>query len=234
MPKLMKKFKINFIDLVRPETFSYFGMLDTEKAMLVYQWMVAQSERYTGVLEMLSDKPTCVNLMSVESFGLDWKKDLAKRYQCVFLSNIVTPGAQAWRTEHEVDLNSSRMIHVPYYGPERPEWLGNVTTERFLTDLLSTTGTLIHQYNPYHPQARAVKAVRLQVRPEFRLILRYGYPDEKHWSYWSYILATQDKGEPFLDFLKRGQEILVSELEPAEQVTASGAVPEQEVQQPEN
>lgn len=223
MSKLMKKFKINFIDLVRPETFYYFGLLDTEKTLLVYQWMASTAKKHTGVLEMLSGKPTCIGFMTVESFGANWKRSLAERFQCIFLSNIVTPGAQEWRVEHGINLNNSRMIHAPCYSSDRPEWLGNVTTERFLTDLLNTTGTLIHQYNPYHPQARAVKALRLQVRPEFRLILRYGYPDEKYGSYWSYILATQDQGEPFLDFLKRAQEILKQELEPY-------PVTEQEVQ----
>lgn len=218
----MKKFKINYADLVKSENYAKDGSLDTEKALLTYQWMVSSAVSQKGIYEMLSGRPTSIGYTCVRPFDHDWKAELGRRFAAIFLSPHLTMEAVTWKVANGIDLSGSRMIQACYYGPERPDWLAPLTVEAYLTRLLTIRGRLAHSLNPRHPAARVVKNVRLLVRPEFRLMMAYGLDDERPLS-WGFELARQGQGEPLLDFLKRAQEILKQELEPY-------PVTEQEVQ----
>lgn len=208
------KFKIDFIDLVRPETYSYFGLLDAEKVLLTYQWMVSTANRsYEGVYELLTGQPTCRGWREVEPLGKNWKSELATRFRYIFLSGLAQPGAIQWRTVNQIDLATSKVIHARYCGSDsRPYFVELGDFIRLLDRIFQAKGTLVRQLNPFHEKAREVKRVQLEIRPEFRFILKYGFPDGQYGAEWTHVLATQEKNETLPVLVKRVLETLDQEV----------------------
>ncbi|MCL4296198.1 MAG: hypothetical protein KJ077_10740 [Anaerolineae bacterium] len=218
---MQKRFKINFIDLVRPETYNFWSFLDVEKTFLVYQWMASTASGYDGAFELLSGQPTCGGFTRPNGFGANWKESLAVRLQYVLLSGLAKSGAEKWRQKNGISIQNSKIITATYYGPTPPAWLSNITLERYLDSFFLHHGRrLARQLNPFHPEAREVYGLKLHLLPGFQFVLKYGYPNEKNGSEWTFELTLQQKGEPFLDFLKRTEEVLQRELEPKSETAA--------------
>lgn len=199
---IQTKVKIKFIDLLSPDcVWPYPYTL--EQALGVFQWMVKTGEEYnkynqSGVTELLSMKPTCINFSEIESItSVD---DLQKRFHFALLSQDASSSAQEWREDERVKPNAQRSIFFPHNKE------GGIH-EDHLDSFLKTRGKLKTQLNECHKEAVNIVSIDLRVIPSgfiFRLI--YGYEG----SSWTFNLSETKSSECFSDTFWRASKKLKS------------------------
>ena len=203
MSKIKTRAKIRFIDFLRPESFPYPYTI--EQAFHVFRWMVSTRAAYqewmrSGVYELLSMKPTCINHSSVDPItSLD---DLRCRFHWALLSAAVLPIAANWKQDMGISIQGEKIVVFPHYTPfENTQSEDDI--QKALKSLLSESGgTVLNvSLNDCHPKAQWVGGVTLSVHPKrFAFAMDYGYKNNTGWNY--ELAATKDN-EPFTDTLNR-------------------------------
>jgi hypothetical protein len=192
------KTKIKFINFLRPETSYWPYPYTLEQAFCVFQWLIKTGGKYqkwghSGVYELLSLKPTCINSIKVDP--LQSIEDLRLRFHYALLA-VANSNVKRWREDLGIiDINKERWIRFPYY----PE----IDISQILNNFFSLKGKLLVQLNPYHKKATLINHTDIQVYPdEFEFGLCYGYDG----SSWRHVLDSSKKGECFRDTLIRVME----------------------------
>jgi hypothetical protein len=203
MSKIKTRAKIRFIDFLRPGSFPYPYTI--EQALHVFRWMISTGAAYqkymhSGVYELLSMKPTCINHNSVDSItSLD---DLRCRFHWALLSAGDSPIVKEWKQDMGISIQGEKILVFPHYTPfENTQSEADI--QKALKSLLNESrGTVLNvSLNDCHPKAQWVGGVRLKVCPEkFSFVIDYGY---KNNTGWDYELAITKDNEPFTDTFNR-------------------------------
>lgn len=242
---LKTKKKIAFIDLLRPR-----NPIPWDIQFEIYRWMfdtAISSQNYVTYgsgfdsLALLVGNPTCFNIhdMLYGEFGRigqrrTWKEELVWRWHKVLLEDCIRPGAEQWKKDFRIDINSTRILPIRYHDEFSKTYFQRyreLTGESFLSQcitsqLFNVFGRITKQsHNSSHPKATTIQRSQISIttHPEGRIgvykyELAYGYLNDS--SSW-YLGLIGKPNECFADFKLRALEWLYDVTEcPAEKVTA--------------
>ena len=171
---MQSKFKVKWIDFVRPEVWNCYYGFNPEKTLLTYQWLVSKADD-SGVFALLSGEPTLRGLSTVKPLTLDWKVELEQRFRSIILSNLVSNKTDAWRKLHGVSIDSAKIITLLNPYTNKDNLCDRIDLNKQITNVLSRKGELKCSHNEYHPEAKTVTRVELNLYPLLEALVRYGY-----------------------------------------------------------
>jgi len=209
---MQSKFKVKWLDMLSPEYWNYYyGGFNPEKVLLTYQWLISKvpvkADGYGHEFALLSGEPTLHGLRHVKPLTGSWTDELEYRFRVIILSKLVSKSTAKWRESIGIDVHSSRMVMMPYSN------IGDIfSMGKQITKLLSRKSSerkkvwLRDSHNPYHPDARLVVNVKLNLLPELDISVNYGNDDKCSSSWTVTPTCTQKKGELIPAFFNRAEE----------------------------
>lgn len=216
-PRLRTKARIRFVEFLRPDGYWPYPY-SLEQAFHVLQWMVATGEKYTkygysGVIELLSKKPTCLN--ASELLSIVDGADLRSRFHYALLSRTRNGFVQKWRIDNGISLDAEKILTFPHYDPfhRTPVYESEQSVNKALHSLLigSRGKVLAVSLNSFHLKATWVGGVTVHInRNGFSFIMDYGYVENTGWCH---TLAATEGKEPFTEVLHRAEVKLAALIE---------------------
>jgi hypothetical protein len=209
---IQNRFKVSFIDFVRPGSWPYPYSL--EQAFQVLRWMTTTGSEYRagtrwgdqGVFEVLSMKPSCRGFSGVDP--ITSLADLRQRFHYAILSKSENPIVDKWRRDH--DILPDGKANIPY--PVHRDWgvrapfKNQDELSKALTELLEPPkGQKLQMaiaLNSVHGKETAVyHDVQIKVgRHGFAFSLRFGDQARHEFgSRWDRIIASTRGNETFVE-----------------------------------
>jgi hypothetical protein len=209
---IQSRFKVSFIELVRPGSFPYPYTL--EQAFQVLRWMATTGAEYRadtrwgdqGVFEVLNMKPSCRGFSSVAP--ITSLNDLRQRFHYAILSKSENPIVDKWRRDHDILPDGKATIPYPVHkdwGVRKP-FKCQDDLKKALTELLEPPREQRHKMavalNFVHGMETAIyHDVQIGVgRNGFAFILRYGNEGRHEFgSQWDEVIASTRENETFIE-----------------------------------
>lgn len=209
---IQSRFKVSFIELVRPGSFPYPYTL--EQAFQVLRWMATTGAEYRadtrwgdqGVFEVLSKKPSCRGFSGVTPISS--LEDLRERFHYAILSKSENAIVDKWRRDHDVLPDGKAIIPYPVHkdwGVREP-FKSQADLKKALTELLEPPREQRHKMavalNFVHGMESAIyHDVQIKVgRYGIAFILRYGDEGRHEFgSRWDEVIASTRENETFVE-----------------------------------
>lgn len=210
------KFKVKFIDLVRPRAKHNY---DLERAIAIFRWMAetAQNPKYgpgdgwggSDAVALLNRNLGVRRVSSIDPFSRNWEAELWTTFHYALLEDCVSDRVSQWRQDHGIGIDQSRMILSPHYAGVWPEYLVNrgcpgrySGMKGMINRLFTLEGRRFKDsHNSSHLEARTIVRVVWETMPNHSLRLEYGYGDEWSSSWCKFIPAQPEEMLP--DWLYR-------------------------------
>lgn len=209
---IQSRFKVSFIELVRPGSWPYPYTI--EQAFQVLRWMATTGLDYRsetrwgdqGVFEVLSMKPSCRGFSGV--YPITSLADLRQRFHYAILSRSENPIVDKWRGDYDILPDGKATIPYPIqreWGMEKP-FKNQDELKKALTELMEPPKDQKVQMavalNSVHGKETAIyHDVQIKVgRNGFAFILRYG--DEARHAFgsrWDKVIASTRGSETFIE-----------------------------------
>lgn len=206
--EIRSKAKYRFIEFLRPDGY-WPQPYRIEQAFGVFGWLIESGQRFKRrgqwgehTIEcLLSKKGSCTGIRTIDH--IESIDDLRERFHHAFFGNY-SPIAAAWRKAAGINAYGSKVIAFPHYEFGK-HYHSEISLKGGIDKLIQASGQLAVQLNSFHDDARVIQGVEItycSYDHGWRFRLMYGCQDG---GTWFHDLASQRKGEPFVDTFLRAQ-----------------------------